>query len=249
MRYFAEISYSGTNYHGWQEQKNARGLQQVISEAISMLLKENIKLVGSGRTDSGVHAFQQFAHFDSFVNLDIRNLEMRLNRFLPDDIAIHDIFPVSDQAHARFSAKSRIYEYWITNEKNPFLTGRAWYFRSPLDIDLLNEASAILMEFDDFQSFSRVKTDVKHFRCQLISVSWKRFEHLVKFTIHSDRYLRGMVRAIVGTMVEISQGKITLNDFRKIIKSKNRRLAGPAAPACGLYLAKVEYPTDIFVKL
>ncbi len=249
MRYFTEISYSGANYHGWQEQKNARGLQEVISQAITLLLKDEIKLVGSGRTDAGVHALQQVAHFDVIKTFDENNLKMRLNRFLPDDISIQKIYPVHDHVHARFSAISRTYEYRVIAEKNPFRTGQAWYIRSPLDLTLLNEASRILLEYDDFQSFSRVKTDVKHFRCHLISASWMRHDQQVIFKIRSDRFLRGMVRAIVGTIVELSQGKISIPEFRKIIKSKNRRSAGPAAPAHGLYLAKVEYPPDIFVKL
>lgn len=249
LRYFTEIAYSGTNYHGWQEQKNARGLQQVISEAISVLLKSETKIMGSGRTDTGVHAFSQVAHFDTENKVDTENLKFRLNRFLPDDISILNIFPVNDKAHSRFSATARTYVYWITYNKNPFLINRAWYIRNPLDLDILSKTSGILLQYNDFKSFSRVKTDVNHFRCQLHSAAWKQENEIIKFTIRSDRFLRGMVRAIVGTTVDIARGKIPLRDLHRIIDGKDRRLAGPAAPAHGLYLVKIEYPRDILVKL
>jgi tRNA pseudouridine38-40 synthase len=249
LRYFAEIAYSGTSYHGWQEQKNALGLQQVISEAMTILLKTGIKITGSGRTDTGVHALRQVAHFDVENPVDAENLRFRLNRFLPDDISILRIFPVHEKAHARYSAIARTYEYWITYEKNPFMIRRAWYIRNPLDIDLLNRAAGIMLEFNDFESFSRVKTDVNHFRCQLHSAGWKAEGDILKFNIESDRFLRGMVRTVVGTMVEMARGKISFKELRNIIDKKDRRLAGPAAPAHGLYLIKIDYPRDIFVKL
>ena len=221
----------------------------MIGDALTVLLKSRIKILGSGRTDAGVHAIRQVAHFDSDHPVNVMELTNRLNRFLPDDISILKIYPVNDKAHARFSAISRSYEYRIALIKNPFTINRTWYLRKALDLRLLNEASEVLMEYRDFESFSRVKTDVNHFRCEISEAKWKKKKEEIVFSIRSDRFLRGMVRAIVGTMVEISQQKITLGDFRKIIEAKNRRKAGPAAPACGLYLTKVEYPPDILVKL
>lgn len=249
MRYFVEIAYSGTRYHGWQEQKNARGIQQVISEALSLLLKAKIKVIGSGRTDTGVHAIQQVAQFDTHETFSEDDLTHHLNRFLPDDIAITGINRVDEKAHARFSALSRTYEYLISPVKDPFMVDRVWFLKKPLNLALLNEASEILLKHRDFESFSRVKTDVNHFRCNVDHASWSVRGKIIVFTIRSDRFLRGMVRAIVGTMVDISRGKIALQDLRHIIRQKDRRLAGPAAPAEGLYLVKVEYPADIFVKL
>ena len=172
-----------------------------------------------------------------------------MNRFLPDDISINKIYPVNDKAHARFSATSRTYEYWINSAKNPFLINQAWLLHIPLDITILNKAAGILLEYNDFESFSRVKTDVNHFRCKLLSSVWTREGSLLKYTIRADRFLRGMVRALVGTMVNIAKDKIILEEFRKIIETKDRRKAGASAPALGLYLVKVEYPGDIFVKL
>jgi tRNA pseudouridine38-40 synthase len=249
LRYFIDISYSGTSYHGWQEQKNARGIQEVINDSLSLLLKTTTKLIGSGRTDTGVHARQQVAHFEISDPVNCEKLCHRLNRFLPHDIAINRIFPVNDKAHARFSAISRTYEYWITSAKDPFLTDRAWLLQVPLDIEILNKVATILTEYNDFESFSRVKTDVNHFRCKLLSSVWTREGTLIKYTICADRFLRGMVRTVVGTMVDIAKEKITLEEFREIIEIKDRRKAGAASPAEGLYLVKVEYPGDIFAGL
>jgi tRNA pseudouridine38-40 synthase len=249
LRYFIDISYSGTNYHGWQEQKNAEGIQEVINKPLSLLLNTRTKLIASGRTDTGVHARQQIAHFEIAEPVNIDKLNHRLNRFLPDDISVNKIYHVNDKAHARFSAISRTYEYLISSAKDPFLVNQVWLLRIPLDITQLNKASGILMEYNDFESFSRVKTDVNHFRCKLFSSVWTRDGSLLKYTVRADRFLRGMVRALVGTMVDVAKEKITLEEFRTIIEKKDRRMAGAAAPAQGLYLAKVDYPGDIFVKL
>ena len=249
LRYFLEIAYDGTHYHGWQEQRNARGIQEVIADALSLLLKSRIPITGSGRTDTGVHALQQVAHIDLPEPVDTDHLLHRLNRFLPGDIAIHRIYRVKDDAHARYSATARTYEYRITGIKDPFLAGRAWYLRTPPDLPLMNEASAMLLDYKDFEAFSRVKTDVKNFRCDLSYARWIPDGPLYRFNIRSDRFLRGMVRTLVGTLVDLSFGKISLDQFRKIIVRKDRRQAGPAAPAHGLYLLKVEYPVDLLVKL
>lgn len=249
VRYFLEIAYNGSNYHGWQEQKNARGIQEVIGKSISLIIKTPVKLIGSGRTDTGVHALGQVAHMETNRELKPADLCHRLNRFLPEDISILGIYRVIENAHARYSAIARIYEYRIIYFKDPFRYRRAWYLRDQIDTGLLNDMSAIMMEYNDFQAFSRVKTDVENFRCRISSARWIRQNGQLKFTIRSDRFLRGMVRAIVGTLVEAGRGKISVTDFRKIIQDRDRRLAGPAAPAFGLYLAKVEYPENIYVEL
>lgn len=249
VRYFLEIAYNGSNYNGWQEQKNARGIQEVIGKSISLIIKAPVKLIGSGRTDTGVHALGQVAHMETSREVKPAELCHRLNRFLPVDISIIGIYPVTENAHARYSAIARIYEYRIINFKDPFRYRRAWYLRDQLDMGLLNDMSAIMMEFNDFRAFSRVKTDVENFRCRISSATWIRQNGQLKFTIRSDRFLRGMVRAIVGTLVEAGKGKISDMDFKNIILGRDRRLAGPAAPAYGLYLSKVEYPENIFVKL
>ncbi len=244
MRYFLEISYDGTNYHGWQHQPNAISVQQTIEEALSTLLREKIAVVGAGRTDAGVHAKQLFAHADIDVGID--ELCYRLNAFLPSDIAVGSIKQVSDQAHARFDATARTYEYWISRGKDPFLMKKAYEFTQALDIRAMNEAGDMLLRHHDFQCFSRSRTDVKTYHCNIEKAVWEQERERLVFTIKADRFLRNMVRAIVGTMLSVGQGKLSMNDFERIILSKDRKQAGASAPAHGLYLTKVDYPEDIF---
>lgn len=242
MRYFIEFAYNGKNYHGWQSQPNAVSIQETLAKGLSTILRKEIDLMGAGRTDTGVHAKQMFAHFNVEEKLDTAFLTAKLNSFLPKDIVIFDLILVSDEAHARFDATKRTYEYHIHTFKSAFENESSWYFMQKLDLDKMNEATKLLFDYSDFQCFSKVNTDVKTFNCKIIEANWKQFNQKIVFTISADRFLRNMVRAIVGTIVEIGSGKKELEDFKKIIESKDRSQAGTSAPAHGLYLTKVEYP-------
>ncbi len=247
-RYFLQLSYKGTNYHGWQIQPNADSVQEVMEKTLSTILREEISVVGAGRTDTGVHASFYMLHFDSEKeNLQHENLVYRLNRFLPDDIAVQKLLPVKPEAHARYSAVSRTYKYFITIHKNPFETETSYLFTLPLDINKMNEATKVLFEYRDFTSFSKLHTDAKTNNCRIFQAEWKENNQQLVFTIKADRFLRNMVRAIVGTLIEVGQGKLSLEDFRKIIAKKDRGAAGTSAPANGLFLADVEYPEEIFL--
>ena len=247
MRYFFEITYDGTKYNGWQNQANALGVQQVVEETLSKLLHEKISIVGSGRTDTGVHCIQQFFHADIQTEMERQEFLQRLNSFLPKDIAIRDILPVKPEAHARYNARERAYEYHITTRKNPLLVGRAFYFFKKCDISLMNEAAALLVGEHDFTSFSKVKTDVNHFVCTIKKAHWIKQGDLMIFSISANRFLRGMVRAIVGTLLDVGSQKISIKEFQSIIKSKDRKKAGMNVPPEGLYLTQVKYPKNIFL--
>lgn len=242
MRYFIKLAYKGTNYFGWQYQPDAISVQETLNKALSTLLKTNIDILGAGRTDSGVHAKEMFAHFDYETEIDTQKIVYKLNSFLPKDIAIFDLIKVHDDAHARFDATKRTYEYHIHTKKNAFESDDSWYYSLPLDVEKMNEACKILFEYIDFECFSKTHTDVNTFNCKIFEANWKQNEDKLVFTITADRFLRNMVRAIVGTMINIGSGKVSLNDFRKIIESKNRSKAGFSVPAHGLYLTKIEYP-------
>ncbi len=248
MRYFFEISYSGSNYNGWQNQANALGVQQVVEETLSKLLREKTSIVGSGRTDTGVHCVQQFFHADTEKEIERQDLLVRLNSFLPKDIAIRNILLVRSDAHARYDARERAYEYHITTFKNPLLVGRAYYLFKKCDILIMNEAAASLVGEHDFTSFSKVKTDVNHFRCTIKKAHWVKKADLLIFSISANRFLRGMVRAIVGTLLDVGSEKISFKDFQTIINSKDRKKAGMNVPAEGLYLTQVKYPKNIFLE-
>ncbi|WP_188049856.1 tRNA pseudouridine(38-40) synthase TruA [Flavobacterium sp. GP15] len=246
MRYFIKLAYNGTRYHGWQLQPNASSVQETMNNAVSTLLNTEINLMGAGRTDTGVHAKQMFAHFDYDKQFDIPSLVHKLNSYLPKDITVYTIIPVSDQAHSRFDAVKRTYEYHINTFKDPFLQEQSWYFYQKLDIDLMNEAAKLLFSYTDFQCFSKVNTDVNTFDCTIFKAHWtlgstkEEYGKLI-FTISANRFLRNMVRAIVGTLINIGLHKITLEDFENIIKSKSRDKAGFSVPAHGLYLTEIEY--------
>ncbi len=246
MRYFFEISYNGTHYHGWQNQKNAIGVQQVVEDALSKLFREEISIVGSGRTDTGVHCVQQFFHADIEKEVKLSDLVHRMNAFLPKDIAIRNICPVKNDAHARYDAIERSYQYKITRVKDPLLVGYAHYFFRDLDILTMEKASALLIGEHDFECFSKVKTDVNHFICDIKEATWNQKSDVLVFTISANRFLRGMVRAIVGTLLDVGNGKLTIKQFQEILKSKDRRKAGMNAPPEGLYLTHVKYPKSIF---
>jgi tRNA pseudouridine38-40 synthase len=241
LRYFIELAYKGTNYHGWQIQPDANSVQETLNKALSMLLKTDIDIMGAGRTDSGVHAKQMYAHFDFDSEIDSKQLIHKLNSFLPNDIVIYRIFKVADDAHARFDATKRTYEYHIHTMKDAFENDGSYQFHLPLEIDKMNEACAILFKHTDFECFSKVHTDVNTFNCSIFEANWKQNGSKIVFTISADRFLRNMVRAIVGTMINIGTEKITLSNFEKIIQSKDRSQAGYSVPAHGLYLTKIEY--------
>ena len=241
MRYFIELAYKGTNYHGWQYQPGADSIQETLNKSLSLLLKTDIDIVGAGRTDTGVHAKQMYAHFDYENEIDTPQLIHKLNSFLPKDIVVYNIQKVADESHARFDALKRTYEYHIHTTKDVFENEGSYQFMLPLDIDKMNEACQLLFKYNDFECFSKVNTDVKTFNCVIFEAYWTRSGNKLVFTISADRFLRNMVRAIVGTMINIGTGKISLADFEKIIESKNRSQAGFSVPAHGLYLTKIEY--------
>lgn len=241
MRYFIELAYKGTNYHGWQYQPGADSIQETLNKSLSLLLKTDIDIVGAGRTDTGVHAKQMYAHFDYENEIDTPQLIHKLNSFLPKDIVVYNIQKVADESHARFDALKRTYEYHIHTTKDVFENEGSYQFMLPLDIDKMNEACQLLFKYNDFECFSKVNTDVKTFNCVIFEAYWTRSGNKLVFTISADRFLRNMVRAIVGTMINIGTGKISLADFEKIIESKDRSQAGFSVPAHGLYLTKIEY--------
>lgn len=245
MRYFLEIAYNGKKYHGWQNQPDAVSVQEKIEEAMSTLLRTKIEIVGAGRTDAGVHAIQLFAHFDYAGTCSTENLIFRLNSLLPKDIAIRDFFLVKPDAHARFDAMSRTYIYKISLEKNPFLEDFAFRLQHKPDVEAMNEAAKILFQYNDFQCFSRSKTDVKTYLCKIYEAYWTEKEKQLIFTITADRFLRNMVRAIVGTLLDVGFHKITVAKMHEIITSKNRANAGTSVPANGLYLTKITYPDNL----
>lgn len=248
MRYFIQFSYFGKQYHGWQNQPNALTVQQVLEEAISVLLKEPISLTAAGRTDAGVHAQQMFAHFDAGQIAGSYDLVYRLNAFLPEDIAVQRIFEVPDDAHARFDALERTYAYWIVQEKNPFLTDAAHFIKHSLDTTKMNQAAELLVAHHDFQCFSKSNTDVKTYRCDIKKAVWEVKGNTLVFTVTADRFLRNMVRAIVGTLLEVGSGRWSLDDVKTILKSGDRAKAGPSVPAKGLYLTQINYADTIVKK-
>ena len=245
MRYFIYLSYDGARYHGWQIQPNGISVQEVLSKALSTLLREQIEVTGAGRTDAGVNASLMVAHFDTTQEVD-DNLAYKLNKFLPYDIAIHKIIPVKADAHARFSATSRTYHYYVITEKSPF-EPYAYRFPLPLNFDLMNEAAATLFDYIDFTSFSKLHTDVKTNNCRITNAEWRQVSPIKwQFTITADRFLRNMVRAIVGTLLDVGRGVLTIEQFREIIEKKDRCSAGTSVPGNALFLADVTYPEDIF---
>ena len=241
MRYFIELAYKGTNYHGWQYQPDAASVQETINKALSLLLKTEIDIVGAGRTDTGVHAKQMYAHFDFETEINSQLLVQKLNSFLPKDIVIFDILKVADEAHARFDATKRTYEYHIHTFKDAFESDGSWQYQNPLDLDKMNAACQLLFKHRDFECFSKTHSDVHTFNCVIFQAHWQQNGNKIIFTISADRFLRNMVRAIVGTMINIGLGKVSLDDFEKIIASKDRSRAGFSVPAHGLYLTKIEY--------
>ena len=247
MKYFLQFSYNGKAYHGWQNQPNAISVQEVLEKAFATLLREKVSLVGAGRTDAGVHAKQMFAHFEIDAIQDVKDLKYKLNAILPEDIAVQEIIHVSKEAHARFDAVSRTYEYWITQRKDPFYKDGAHYVKQDIEIERMNEAALLLLEHDDFECFSKSNTDVYTYLCDITAANWVIEDDLLIFTITANRFLRNMVRAIVGTLLEVGVGKSNIDDVKAIINSKNRSNAGTSVPAKGLYLTQVIYPKSTFL--
>ena len=235
----------GKHYHGWQKQPNAKTVQETLEDALSKLLREPIALMGAGRTDTGVHAKKMVAHFDRSKISNLTDLTYRLNAFLPEDIAVEKLVTVPNEAHARFDAIERTYEYWIVQHKNPFYTDAAYFYKYPLDVEKMNAAATLLLSYSDFECFSKSNTDVKTYRCHVKKASWAQKNERLVFTITADRFLRNMVRAIVGTLLEVGEGKKDLSDVKTILKSGDRGKAGPSVPAKGLYLIAVNYPKTI----
>lgn len=249
LRYFIFISYKGTFYHGWQVQPNSLTVQKLLDEALTTILSENISTTGAGRTDTGVHALKFCAHFDSLSDnlIPDKNLIYKLNSFLPKDISVTSLRKVLFDANARFSALSRTYKYFISREKDPFSVDSSWYVPGNPDLESMNNASEFLLKYSDFTSFSRLHSNAKTNICKIYNAKWDKIGNQLIFTIKADRFLRNMVRAIVGTMIDVGLGKMNLNKFEDIINSMDRSKAGKSAPAKGLFLTEIEYPENIFI--
>lgn len=248
LRYFIELAYKGTNYHGWQLQPNAVSIQELLTNAFSTVLRTSIIIFGAGRTDTGVHASQMFAHFDIENELNTVEIIYKINALLPNDIVIYSIIKTNNNAHARFDALSRSYEYRIFLGRNPFEIDTAWQLiNKKLNVDKMNEAAEILLTYTNFKCFSRSNTDVKTYNCDISQAEWILTDKLLVFHITADRFLRNMVRAIVGTLIDIGSEKISLEQFKSIIESKNRCNAGASAPPQGLFLTQIKYPKNIFI--
>ena len=246
-RYFIFFSYDGTNYHGWQIQPNALSVQQRLNEALTLLLRQDVETTGAGRTDTGVHAAFMTAHFDCNTLTDPAWLLDKLNRLLPKDIAVHDIRQVRQDAHARFDAQERTYHYHVYSKKNPFRRHYAVRLHYTPDYEAMNEAAKLLLEAEDFTSFSKLHTDTKTNICHVKKAQWVQVENdLWRFEITADRFLRNMVRAIVGTLLEVGRHRMSQEEFLKVINNKNRCTAGDSAPGNALSLVNVTYPEEIF---
>jgi len=242
-RYFIELSYDGSEFHGWQIQPNAKTIQETLNSALSTLLRTDIYTVGCGRTDTGVHASQYFAHFEvEETTFQPEELTYRSNRVLPPSIAVQRIFEVAPDAHTRFSATSRSYTYLITQQKDPFAVLRKWEMREALDLNRMNEGAAILKTYEDFSCFSKSNTQTETNLCNVTHAEWSQEGSEIRFDITANRFLRNMVRAVVGTLVDLGKGTITLDDLKTIIESKERSEAGLSVPAHGLYLTRITYP-------
>lgn len=247
-RYFIFISYKGTSYHGWQIQPNSVTVQKILDESLSVVLNEEISTIGAGRTDTGVHASFFCAHFDSKSPdlLSVKNLVYRLNQYLPPDISVNSLKKVFPGANARYSAISRTYKYYISTSKDPFFDGSSWFLHGKIDLVSMNKACSILYNHSDFTSFSKLHSGAVTNICMIYSANWEESGNRLVFTIKADRFLRNMVRAIVGTMVDVGFGKKNLKEFEDIILAKDRCSAGKSAPAKGLFLVDIEYPEEIF---
>jgi len=246
QRYFIQLSYNGANYHGWQVQPNAVTVQEVIGKAISTLTREKVDVVGAGRTDTGVHASFFVAHFELETALDNPDqLAFKMNAFLPEEIFIVQLFAVEADMHARFSATSRTYHYYVSEQKDPFRKGFVNRINHTLDMEKMNKAAALLLTFDDFTSFSKLHTDVNNNLCKVTKAEWRRENGVLVFEISANRFLRNMVRAIVGTLIDVGRGKLTIGDFIAVVEAKNRSEAGTSVFAGALFLTDIQYPEPV----
>lgn len=247
-RYFIELAYDGTNYHGWQIQPNGSSVQETLMKALATFLRQEVEVVGAGRTDAGVHARRMMAHFDIDRELDGVQVTDKLNRLLPSDMAVYRVVPVKPDAHARFDATYRKYQYHVTTCKDPFSRQYAWRLFHPLDFEKMNEAARTLFDYTDFTSFSKLHTDVKTNNCRIMHAEWTQVSDTEwVFTIQADRFLRNMVRAVVGTLVEVGRGKLSIDGFRRVIEQKDRCSAGSSVPGHALFLVDVGYPEELFL--
>jgi tRNA pseudouridine38-40 synthase len=253
MRLFIRLAYNGERFHGWQSQPNAVSVQETIEKALSQILNRQIAIVGAGRTDTGVHAKEMYAHFDvETLSIPLNKLTLSLNNMCGKDIAIYDIFEVNEELHARFSATARTYHYYVTYVKDPFTTGNAWFSPTKLDVDKMNRAAELLLKTSDFTSFAKLHSDAKTNICRVTEAKWEYVANpfvdgdnvALVFTITADRFLRNMVRAVVGTLVDVGRGKLSLEDFQAVIDQQDRCSAGTSMPAHALYLWKIEYPFE-----
>jgi len=249
QRYFIYLAYDGTNYHGWQIQPNGISVQECLMKALATFLRKDMEVVGAGRTDAGVHASLMVAHFDyDGEPLNVLQVADKLNRILPQDISVYRIREVKSDAHARFDATARTYKYYITTRKYPFNRQYRYRIHGELDFDRMNEAAHTLFDYTDFTSFSKLHTDVKTNNCKVMHAQWTQEDEATwVFTIRADRFLRNMVRAIVGTLLEVGRGKMTVDSFRQVIEQKDRGKAGTSAPGHALFLVDVEYPEEKFI--
>ena len=247
MRYFINFAYNGSPYHGWQRQPNAKSVQQTLEEALCTLLRTSIAITGAGRTDTGVHAELMVAHFDAHLSQELENdLVHLLNRFLDENIVVYSLKRVRADAHARFDAIARTYQYHLGFKKDPFKQNMHYVISHAVDVDKMNAAAQVLIEYKDFEAFAKSHSDVKTFLCDITFAHWESIDQGAIFTIRANRFLRNMVRAIVGTLLEVGKGKMNEEDVHRIIQSKQRNEAGFSVPACGLYLTKIDYPSGIY---
>jgi tRNA pseudouridine38-40 synthase len=250
-RFFIKLSFDGTAYHGWQSQTNANTVQQELEKALAIIFKSKITVTGAGRTDTGVHAKNYFAHFDFSENISDEKIVKRLyqlNCILPDDICIHEIFRVNDNAHARFDATFRTYRYYISTQKRIFNREYSYPLFEKPDLEKMNEAASHLLSITDFTSFAKLHSQTSTNNCKVTKAFWEKNNDTLIFTITADRFLRNMVRSIVGTLLDVGTGRISFDEFKKIIESKNRSKAGFSVPAKGLFLEEIQYPETIFGK-
>jgi len=247
-RFFISLAYNGTAYHGWQLQNNAVTVQEKLNGALSQLLGQQINCYGCGRTDTGVHASNFIAHFETEKEILIEQLLFKLNSYLPEDIAIFNISPVTQDGHARFSAESRTYRYYVHFQKNPFKTKQSLYLRKEPSLALMEKACNVLLNTQDFSSFCKVKSDHETHLCELVKADLVKDKNGFYFEVKSNRFLRGMVRALMGTLLEVGYGKMTLERFKDVVALKNRNLAGPSVKAHGLFLVDIQYPKHIYIE-
>ncbi len=247
MRYFLELKYDGAAYCGWQRQPDAPTVQQTVEESLTTLLREPVEVVGAGRTDTGVNASYYVVHFDCNVCFDAERLLYKLNRRLPADIAVLSVTPVAESAHARFDAREREYTYFISTRKEPFLRSSAWICYYGLDVEKMNRAAALMLEYSDFTSFAKLNSNNKTNICHVMESRWSvEADGVLRFTIRADRFLRNMVRSVVGTLVDVGRGRYSVEDFRDIVEARDLSRSSAGAPAQGLFLSDVVYPDEIF---